>query len=265
MSKQLIPAQRRERIRKHLGIHRVVRSADLCDMLEVSEATIRRDLEWLESQGFLERTHGGAILSQRIQVEPQYAYRAQTHPEEKRTIGAVAAALIEDGDVVFINSGTTTTQVISHMRGKTNVTVITNNMSAVLEAREADFEIVLLGGTFQPVSNSVAGRFATATLRRVYAGKAFIGVDGISLKYGCTVPSSGEAEIVRLMIQRTRGPVTVVADYSKWGTVSNFEVATIDHIHRLVTDSRLDASTRAELAARSIEVLIAGAEPGLDR
>jgi DeoR family fructose operon transcriptional repressor len=104
------------------------------------------------------------------------------------------------------------------------------------------------------------GRFATDILRQVYANKAFIGVDGISLKYGCTVPTDGEAEIVRLMIQRTRGLVTVVADHSKWGVVSNFEVATIDQIHRFVTDDGFNASARAELAAHSVDVLIA--DPG---
>lgn len=266
MSKQLIPAQRRERVREYLEIYQVVRSADLCDMLGVSEATIRRDLEWLENQGVLERTHGGAILSQRMQLESEYAQRAQTHPEEKRHIGALAASLVEDGDVIFINSGTSTTQVISHIRSRADVTVITNNVRAVLETYEAGggFELILLGGSFWPRSNSVMGRFATDTLRRIYAGKAFIGVDGISLKYGCTVPTSGEAEIVRLMIQRTRGPVTVVADHSKWGVVSNFEVATVDQIHRLITDGGLDTSARAELAARSVQVLIAGSEPSLD-
>ena len=268
MSKQLIPAQRRERIRECLEVHQVVRSADLCNMLKVSEATIRRDLEWLENQGVLERTHGGAIRSQRMRLESEYAQRAQTHPEEKRRIGALAATLVEDGDVIFVNSGTSTTQVITHIRSRTDVTLITSNVRAVLEIPEigikvgtgCGFEIVLLGGSFWPRSNSVMGRFSTETLRQIYASKAFIGVDGISLKYGCTVPTSGEAEIIRLMIQRTRGPVTVVADHSKWGVVSNFEIATIDQIHRLVTDDGLNASARAELATRSVEVLVAGIE-----
>ena len=266
MNKPLIPAQRREWIREYLEIHHIVRSADLCEALEVSEATVRRDLEWLENQGILERTHGGAILSQRLPLEAEYGHRAQTHPEEKRSIGATAASLIEDGDVVFINSGTTTTQMINHIRRKADITVFTNNVRAVLECSEAGFDLVLLGGSFWPRANSVVGRFATETLRQVYANKVFIGVDGISLKYGCTVPASGEAEIVRLMIQRTRGPVTVMADYSKWGVVSNFEIATIDQIHRLVTDEGLDAGARADLAARSVDVSVAGGEPNsLDR
>ena len=264
MSKQLIPAQRREQIRKYLETYRVARSADLCNMLGVSEATIRRDLEWLEDHGILERTHGGAVLSQRIQLESEYAQRAHIHPEEKLSIGALAATLVEDGDVIFINSGTSTTQVISHIPSNARVTVITNNVRAVLDAREVSFKIILPGGSFWPRSDSVMGRFATDILRQVYANKAFIGVDGISLKYGCTVPTDGEAEIVRLMIQRTRGPVTVVADHSKWGVVSNFEVATIDQIHSFVTDDGFNASARAELAAHSVDVLIAGTGQAAD-
>src|ERR1700693_177447 len=93
MSKSLIPAQRRDRIQEYLTINRIARTADLCDILETSEATVRRDLEWLEQEGILERTHGGAIINQRMVFEPEYPQRAQRHPEEKRRIGALAAAL----------------------------------------------------------------------------------------------------------------------------------------------------------------------------
>ena len=133
MSKSLIPAQRRERIQEYLATHKIVRMDDLYSMLDTSEATVRRDLEWLEREGIVERTHGGAILSQRLTLEPEYLQRAQKHPEEKRLIGEMAASLIEDNDVVFINSGTTTTQVIRHIRGNAGITVFSNNVYAALE------------------------------------------------------------------------------------------------------------------------------------
>jgi DeoR/GlpR family transcriptional regulator of sugar metabolism len=256
MGKNLIPAQRRERIQEYLALHKIVPSAQLSEMLDVSEATIRRDLEWMESAGILERTHGGAILSQRINLEPSYLNRTQRNPEEKRKIGAAAASMIKDGDIVFINSGTTTTQLIRHIRHSADITIITNNLSAALDIGDVGFDLILLGGTFQPKSNSVAGRFATDNLSQVYATKTFISVDGISLKYGCTVPSNAESEVIRLMIARTRGQVIVVADHSKWGVVSNFEVATIDQIQKLVSDEEFDARARAALAARSVDVLI---------
>lgn len=261
MSKTLIPAQRRERIMEYLAIHRIAPSAELSQLLEVSEATIRRDLEWMENEGILTRTRGGAILNERIQFEPEYKQRAQRFPEEKRLIGAAAAALIEEGDIVFINSGTTTTQVIRHIPGGTNATIITNNLSAALETGHAGFGLILLGGDFQPNSNSVAGRFAINNLSQVYADKAFIGVDGITLKHGFTVPTSAEAEVIRLMLERTYGPVTVVCDHSKWGAVSNFEIAHIEQVHRLITDRAFNGLALEALKSRNVEVILAGESP----
>src|SRR5512141_723178 len=197
MSKTLIPAQRRDRIQEYLAINRIARTADLCDILETSEATVRRDLEWLEQEGILERTHGGAIVSQRVIFEPGYQQRAQTNPDEKRNIGALAASLIQKNDIVFINSGTTTTQVIRHTHGDSSISIFTNNRSGALEVGEPAFQHYLLGGEFQPRSNSLAGRFAIENLEQIYATKCIIGVDGISLRHGCTVPSNAEAEVVR--------------------------------------------------------------------
>ena len=261
MSKTLIPAQRRERIQEYLVTHKIVRTVDLYKMLETSEATIWRDLEWLEQKGIIERTHGGAMLSQRITLEPEYQQRAKKHPEEKRMIGALTASLIEDRDIVFINSGTTTTQVLRQIRGDADITVFTNNLHAALGMGNPGFQHYLIGGEFQPRSLSVAGRFAIENLKQVYANKTIIGVDGISLKHGCTVPANAEAEVVRLMIEHTKGQVIIVADHSKWGVVSNFQVASLNEIDKLVTDQAIDASAIESLAAHSVESLIADANP----
>ena len=158
MSKPLIPAQRREKIQEYLTIHQIARTADLCELLDTSEATVRRDLEWLEKKGVLERTHGGATLNQRMILEQEYQQRAQHHPDEKRRIGELAASLIEEGDIVFINSGTTATQVLQHIRSNSNIMVITNNVSAVMELGEPGFHYHLTGGEFQP--RSTQGRTA---------------------------------------------------------------------------------------------------------
>jgi len=261
MTKPLIPAQRRDKIQEYLATHQIARTADLCSLLDASEATVRRDLEWLEAEGILERTHGGAILNQRMMFEPEYIQRAQRNPEEKSRIGELAASLIEDGDIVFINSGSTTTQVIRNIRDHSKTSVFSNNVNAALEVSEsAGFHYYLIGGEFSSRSNSLTGRFAMENLRQVYANKAIIGVDGISLKHGCTVPTNAEAEIVRQMIERTRGQVIIVADRSKWGVVSNFQVATIDEIDKLVTDHGIDSSAIESLKEREIETLVASAD-----
>jgi DeoR family fructose operon transcriptional repressor len=264
MSKSLIPAQRRERIQEYLAIHKIVRMDELYKILDTSEATVRRDLEWLEHEGVLERTHGGAILSQRMTFEPEYVQRASTNPEEKRLIGELAASLISDGEVVFINSGTTTAQVIHHIRRDVGITVFTNNLNAMLEVGDAGFKEYLIGGEFQPHSNSVAGRFAIDNLRQVYADKTILGVDGISLIHGCTVPSNAEAEVIKLMIERTKGEIFIAADHTKWGVVSNFPIATIDEIDKIITDAQIDPSTLESLASHSVEILIASANTTLN-
>jgi DeoR family fructose operon transcriptional repressor len=260
MSKPLIPAQRRERIQEYLAIHQIARTADLCALLETSEATVRRDLEWLEAEGILERTHGGAIANQRLTSEPEYLQRVQKNPEEKRSIGALAASLIEERDIVFVNSGTTAAQVLHNIRADAGISVFSNNLVAALEMGETGFQHYLIGGEYQPRSKSVAGRFAIENLRQVYADKCIVGVDGISLKHGCTVPTNAEAEVVRLMIERTKGQVIVVADHSKWGVVSNFQIAAIGEINQLVTDEGFDPSAIEELAAHSVKVMIAAAK-----
>lgn len=261
MSKPLIPAQRRDRIQEFLVANKIARTADLCALLDASEATVRRDLEWLEQEGFLERTHGGAILSQRVSLETGYQQRALTFPEEKRSIGALAATLIEKDDVVFLNSGTTTTEVIRQLRGDSSVSIFTNNLTAAFEVGEPSFQYFLVGGEFQPRSNSLAGRFAVENLGQVFANKAVLGVDGISLRYGCTVPSNAEAEIVRQMIKQTRGEIIIVADHSKWGVFSNFQIAAIGEINRLITDPGVDPLAAEALADHGVQILIASPYP----
>lgn len=257
MTKTLIPAQRRERIQEYLALHKIAPNSELCELLDVSEATIRRDLEWMENEGILVRTHGGAILNTKLQFEPEYQQRALRFVDEKRAIGALAASLIQEGEIIFVNSGTTTTQLIRQIRNNPGITLVTNNLISVVELGKPDFEILLIGGSYQPTSKSVAGRFAIENLNQIYADQAFIGVDGITIRHGYTVPSNAEAEVIRLMLERTKGPINILADHSKWGVVSNFEVAKIDQVHRLITDEELGPIAKEALAHKNIEVLIA--------
>jgi DeoR family fructose operon transcriptional repressor len=263
MVRSLIPAERHQRIQALLEQRRVASIAELSALLAVSEATIRRDLEALEARGLLERTHGGAILTRRLPTEPFYAQSAGVHRAEKRRIGAAAAALVGEGDAVFINSGTTTTEVMRHLalrRDLQRVTVMTTNVSGTLDARHPELEILLLGGTFRPQSNAVVGDAALRTLQQMNADKSFIGVDGFSLKGGLTTPVLAEAEIARLMVDRTQGAVVVVADSSKWGVVSNFEIAPLDRVQLLVSDDALPPAAAAGLTEAGLHVVLAGAD-----
>ncbi len=257
MRKNLIPAQRRKLIQDYLQIHTIASITELSNLVETSEATVRRDLEQLENENFLERTSGGAIHQTRMNLESTYDTRAISFPDEKVQIGARAASMIADGDVVFINSGSTTTQILNHIPRDAHITVITNNMTAFSEfEKDVNYEIILLGGNLNKKVSAVTGQFALSNLSQVYADKLFFGVDGISPKYGCTVPTNSEAEIIRMMIKRTRGLVAVVTDHSKWGVVSNFEVASLEQINTLITDNGIDQDAYGQLFSHSVDIII---------
>jgi DeoR family fructose operon transcriptional repressor len=136
---------------------------------------------------------------------------------------------------------------------------VTNNVVTALESGEPDVELILLGGHVRPdpVERTVVGPFATDALRRVFATKAFIGVEGISPRAGLTTPVASEAEIAALMIEQTRGEVVVVADSSKLGVVADFAIAPLERVNRLVTDDGIGGSQLAELSG--VEVTVASA------
>lgn len=258
MSKNLIPAQRHRLIKEYLSTHTIANYQELSNLVETSEATIRRDLEVLEKDGFLERTSGGAILQVRMSLESTYDSRAFIFPNEKTQIGKLAAGMIDEGDVVFMNSGSTTTQILKQIPRESRLTVITNNMAAVSNLdSDINYEVILLGGTLNNKVSAVTGEFALTNLSQVYADKLFFGVDGISPKFGCTVPTNSEAEIIRMMIARTRGMVAVVTDHSKWGVVSNYEVASLEKINALITDDGLDKDAYGPLVSQAVEIYVA--------
>lgn len=256
----LIPAERRNRILERLRQAGTVRVSALSESLGVAEVTIRRDLELLEGEGQLERTFGGAVLSRRMQAEPQYSEKHRRHPDEKRRIGLAASQLIEEGDTVFIHSGSTTLQIFRHLSRFTRLTVVTSNSGALLESQGLEFELMLTGGTFRETSNSLVGPLALLTLEQFWAGKCFIGVDGVSLLHGLTTPKMAEAQIARKMIERTRGRVIVLADSSKMGVVADCATAPLEKVSTLVTDSGVSEEYRSQLEVLGIQVIVASPE-----
>jgi DeoR family transcriptional regulator, fructose operon transcriptional repressor len=252
----LLPAERHRRIQELLQERQVARVSTMSELLGVSEVTVRRDLEELERLGLLERIHGGAVHTRRMRSEPRYLEAMTAHPEEKRAVGRAAAALVERGDTIFLNGGTTTLEVFRHLEAE-NVKVITNHVGMALEAGEHEIDLMLLGGHYRAPSNSLVGPFAVEALRRVHATKAFLGAEGISRRSGVTTPAAVEAEIARLMIERTRGEVIVVADHSKLGTVADFVICDLADVHRLVTDAGVGEDYRTELTEAGVDVLVA--------
>lgn len=257
MSTDRIPADRRKLIIEQLQEEGIVRVNELSDLFSVSVLTVRRDLDLLEKQGVLERTHGGAVLRQNMPKEPLFSQKLQARKGEKERIAAAAAQLIDDGDTVFINSGSTTRAVINAL-AKRDITIITNNIGAAYTADEGSFTLIITGGLYRTQSNAVTGEFGLKMLENVYANKAIIGVDGFSLTHGLTTPVLQEAEMTRRMIEKTVGKIIVVADSSKIGVVSNFKTVDVREVDYVVTDRKAEGIlSRKELEQVGITLLLA--------
>jgi DeoR/GlpR family transcriptional regulator of sugar metabolism len=243
----MIPAERRALILHLLQERRAVRVSSLSEDLRVSEMTIRRDLERLEHEGLLTRTHGGAVLKRYMVEEPLYVDSVGTHAEEKRRIAQAAAALIQPGDTVFLSSGTTAAQVLRHVDPTVEARIITHNLGALIEAQGLRLEVVLVGGQYRPRSNAVVGPLAVEQVGRFHASKTFLGIDGFDLLEGLTTPSMDLASVERQMVAQTRGEVIGLADSSKIGTVADVVVCKFDQVDAVIVDAGVDDEFRAEI------------------
>jgi DeoR family fructose operon transcriptional repressor len=228
--------------------------------LGVSELTIRRDLDLLSEKGVLERTHGGATLRRVLNIEPDYLQKAAKFPEQKKAIGKMAADLVDENDIVFVNSGSTTLEVIRALLDRDlHITLVTNNIDAMwLYKSGSNVSLVLAGGYYRPISHSVSGMVSASVIEQVFANKAIIGVDGFSMEAGLSTPVFDEAETTRAMIKNCVGTTIVVAAGDKIGVVSNYKTISLDGVDILVTDEMGGKLMKAADAGRSdIQIMIA--------
>ena len=255
-----MPAARQAAIYSMAQQKGVVKVADLAEAFGVTEMTIRRDLGVLERKGLLERAHGHAICNAHVGLEPLYVQKSALHQGEKAGIGQLAASLINRGDTIFVNSGSTTIQFIEKLDIESKI--ITNNPLAPIHIRSPKLEVYLTGGELRQESLTLVGETALRSIKGIIANKAVIGADGFSIRYGLTTPTQAESWINRTMIRHTHGEVILVADSTKLGRVSNFQSAPISAINTIVTDSSIDPASVAEFERLGIRVLIAEALEG---
>lgn len=254
------PAERQKRILELLRRDGHVRVPELSRQFEVSEITIRRDLTFLEKKNLLERTHGGAISSRRIIREINYTSRSDLELENKDSIGKRAAELIEDGDTVFINGGSTTFHVFRYITKK-DVKIITTNAGAIGQVHNEGIDLIVAGGLYRPEYNTFCGNFTNEIINQVNANKAILGVHGISFRHGLTTPRQDAAETTKLMIDHTLGDIIVVADHRKIGLVSDFVTSPVNRITTLITDFFLDDNYMRDFEELGIEVILTNSRP----
>lgn len=226
---------------------------DISKRLDVSTVTIRTDLSSLVEKGIIVRTHGGAFPA----FHQSILDRQKDKTKIKARIAKAAVELIDDGDGIMIEAGTTTAQIARFLLGKRDIHVVTNNTLVIPYARfNPNLHLTVVGGEFRPPTESLVGPVALNDLEQFHVRTAFIGTDGFGPSYGLTTHLVEGAEIVRKMAAQAERTV-LVADSSKLGKVGFARVVPLTDVTILVTDDGLDTQARAELEELGLDVRIA--------
>jgi DeoR family transcriptional regulator, aga operon transcriptional repressor len=229
---------------------------ELARRFETSQVTIRKDLEILHARGLVHRTHGGALPAREgALADPTLREKEKLHRREKLRIAAAASAIVQKGQVVILDSGTTTTAIARALRGFHNLTIVTNAVNIATELTGADVEVILTGGTLRKNSFSLVGPIAEDTLRRLNADILFLGVDGFDVHYGLSTPNLLEAKVNRVMVEIAK-KVVAVCDASKFGRRSLSLIVPPTGLHQVITDHGVPKSDLKALKKAGIEVTL---------
>jgi DeoR family transcriptional regulator of aga operon len=236
-------------------------SADgLCETLQTSIATIRRDLKELEDRNLLRRTRGGAVMMGPLFYEPfrhdsSFQDKVGSFTDEKRRIAREAARFVKEGDTVALSGGTTTTEVVRSLMTVPGITVITNTVNVAMELSACkNIEVIVTGGILRGNWFTLVGPLANLTAGMVHADLMFLGVDGISAELGLSCENPQEAEYLRLMVQRAKRRI-VVTDHSKFGTQSRWMLCQTSEINTIITDTGAADKSIAPFQALGIDVI----------
>jgi DeoR/GlpR family transcriptional regulator of sugar metabolism len=230
---------------------------EIVNQFSISEATARRDLESLASQGKAQRVHGGVVAVEQAPPELPILERESEQQAEKTRIGRAAASLISNQETVFLGSGTTVLEVARNLRHHKNLTVITNSLPVLnVLAGIQEITVISLGGMLRVSELSFIGHITEQALAEVRADKVFMGTHGVSLEHGLTNDYLQETRTDRAIIKSGR-EVIIVADHTKVNRVSTVLLAPWNNVHRFVTDSKVDKKFVRALKQQGIQVVIA--------
>lgn len=225
---------------------------DLVASLNVSESTVRRDLEVLDQAGAIKRTHGGAVCAGEVRSMPAHDDRATTMHREKVAIGQAAAALVRDGDTVLLDGGTTTLEVARALLGRP-VQIVTNSLPiAQLAAPYKDTDLILIGGYVYPRTGVAMGPIAIASMQGIHVHKVMMGAGGIVAE-GVYNSNSLLVETERQMMQCGQ-EVLLLADHSKFGRLSLSRLCGLDEVQYLVVDPGLPDEFRCLFDAAGVTI-----------
>ena len=253
-TRKLLSAERESLICRSLtaGVRTI---AELSNELQVSEATVRRDLETLEKQGIIRRVYGGAELLRKRHTEPLYEEKASLHAPEKARIAETAVKFIQEGDTIFLDGGSTVLEMARRLPNLRDLTVVTNSLMAAAELMEKNFHLILVGGAFRSLSRTLVGPLTSKILESLTISKAFLGTIGLEAERGISTTDPNEAYTKELVMKRS-DKVFLLADSSKFGVSSFVFSGDSADIDVLVTDSGLSQAAQKQLKTKNIEVIL---------
>ena len=224
---------------------------DISERLKVSKVTIRHDLNNLADKGFVVRTRGGAFPA----FHPSIMDRQKERTDEKNRIAKTAAGLVNDGDSIMIEAGTTTALIAKYLYGKRDIHLVTNSTLIIPYARtNPGIHLTLIGGEFKPATESLVGPVALRELEQFHVKIAFAGTDGFTIQTGLTTHLPEGAEIVKAMSKQAEETV-LVADSSKCGRAGFVKVLPLSEVSTVITDTGLDPEVESFLREQELRII----------
>ena len=229
-----------------------VELGELCELLNTSESTVRRDLSLLDKKGLLVKVRGGAIAvadESFNAAEPNVEEKAGLFAAEKEAIARYAASLIEDGDFVYIDAGTTTEKMIEYIPSK-SVTFVTNAFINAKKLAQRGFKVMILAGEVKPSTEAIVGSEAAIALMNYNFTKCFMGVNGISIKGGLSTPDKNEASVKTMAVSRSK-EVFILGDHSKFGKIFPVKFSELNR-GKIITDKVPDKKYLSEASVKEV-------------
>ena len=252
----MLSNERHQKIAELLEKNGHVTVADMVKLFNVSEMTIRRDFDILEAQGVLRRVHGGAVSDRGRSYEPPFISRSVENLTEKQRIGKAAAALINNGDSISLDVGTTTLEIAKNIKEKQDLTVITPSLHIASELIDHHgIRLILTGGFLRHGELSMVGYLAERVFSEFYVDKLFLGAGGVDLKAGLTEFNIEDTLVKRAMVESAK-EVVLVVDSTKFRSIALGSIVPLTRIHTIVTDKNLDPDIQEELETMGLKLII---------
>ncbi|MBN1816170.1 MAG: DeoR/GlpR transcriptional regulator [Sedimentisphaerales bacterium] len=258
----LLAQQRREYILNELRNNGRIRVNQAAQTFHVTEVTIRRDLDYLEQNGLLKKTYGGAVLTDLPDMNMSVRFRHTRNVAAKKTIGQLASALIHDGDIIYLEAGSTCFEIVPYLIEKKSLTIIVNSLHLMSRLHEQiRHKIIVTGGLYRPERMDMIGPSAEATISQLGGFKAFTGADDISITGGISGADVATVTFTRLVL-RQAAQVVFVGDHTKFDNPALYKIADIDELDFIVTDIEPLPDWQKAAQEREIQLIYPGSKEG---